>query len=61
MLKVRRNLDFGEKSFDAEYGAEVRLQDFEGDWTVVPRVVREIDGGHTSGSDLAVDLVAIGE
>ena len=40
-----------------EFGA----QDLERDFSVVAHVVREVDGGHGAGAELALDAVAVGE
>ena len=45
----------------AERRAEVGVQDLDGDVAVVLEVVREIDGRHAAGAELALDAVAIGE
>ncbi len=37
------------------------MQHLDGDVAVVLEIVREVDGGHAAGADLAVDTVAIRE
>jgi len=60
-LQFCRDFDLGEKASDAEYGAQFRFEDFEGDEAVMPYVSREIDGGHTADSDLTVNRVPAAE
>ena len=55
MLQLRRRLDLGEEPLGAERGAEVRMQDLDRDVAVVLEVVREIDGRHAAGAELALD------
>src|SRR5215212_6635630 len=61
MLKSRRRLDLGEKSFGAECGAEVFVQHFDCDVAVVLEVVREIHGRHPARAELALDAVSVRE
>ena len=61
MLEVRRDANFAEEPIGAEHRAELRVEELDGDWSLVPDVVREIDGGHAAGADVALDRVAAGE
>ena len=61
MLKIRRNPDLGQEAFDAEYGAELGVEELEGDVAVVPDVAREVDRRHSAGADLALYLIAFGK
>ena len=55
MLEVGGELDLGEEPLGPEHGGELGPHDFERDPAVVAEVVREVDGGHSSGPDLALD------
>ena len=61
MLQLRRGADLAEEPLAAERGAELGVQDLDGDVAVVPEVVREVDRGHAAGAELALDAVAVGE
>ena len=61
MLQIRRDPDLGQKPLGAEHRAELRLQHLERDLAVVLEVVREVDGRHAAGADLALDQVSGGE
>jgi hypothetical protein len=37
------------------------VQNLDRDFALMLEVVREIDGGHPAGADLALDTVAVGE
>ena len=37
------------------------MEDFEGDWAIVPDVAREVDGGHAAAAQLALDRVSAGQ
>ena len=51
-------LDLGQKAIGSEYRAEFRLEDLEGDLSLVPDIAREVDRRHAAGTELAQDLVA---
>ena len=59
MLQVGRDPDLGQEAFDAEHGAEFRVEHLDGDRAVVADVVRQVDRGHAAGANLAVKSVAI--
>jgi hypothetical protein len=59
MLQVRRRADLGEETLGADYGRELRSQDFERDFTIVLQVLREIDGRHSARAELALDAVTV--
>jgi hypothetical protein len=61
MLEPRRRPDLREKTLAAECGAEVGVEDLDGDVAVVALVVREEDRRHAAGAELALDAVATGE
>ena len=61
MLQAGGGADLGEKSFAAERRAQVGMQHFDRDITIVLEVVREIHGGHAAGAELAGDSVAVDE
>ena len=43
----------------AEHRGELGPQHLERDLAVVPEVVREVDGRHAAGAELALDAVAV--
>ena len=61
MLESRARADLAEKAIGAECGAEVGVEDLDGDVAVMPEVMGEEDGGHAAGADLAVDAIAVAE
>jgi len=58
VLQVGGNSDFLEKSFSAEYGSELGMQNLYGDLAVVFFVVREINGGHSAAAQLTLNGVS---
>jgi hypothetical protein len=48
VLQLRRRADLAQEPLTAQRGAEVRVQDLDGDVTVVPNVASEIDRGHAA-------------
>ena len=61
MLESRGRPDLAEETIGAECGAEVGVEDLDGDVAVMPEVEREEDGGHAAGADLAIDAIAVAE
>ena len=61
MLKPRRRADLAQEALGAEGGAEVGVEDLDGDGAVVPEVVRQVHPGHAASSQLSVEAVAAGE
>ncbi len=61
MLKPRRGADLAQEALGAEGGAEVGVEDLDGDGAVVPEVVRQVYPGHAAPSQLALEAVAAGE
>ena len=61
MLQVRRRLDLGEEALGAQRGRELGVQHLDRHLAVVPDVVGEIDGGHPTRAEFALDAVAVGE
>ncbi len=59
MLEPRRGLYLLYEPFGAKHRGEFGTQHFHRDFAVVFKVVREIHGGHSAGTELALDLVAI--
>ncbi len=59
VLELSRGLDLGEESLGAERRREVRMQHLDRDVAIVLEVVREVDRGHPSRAELALDEVAI--
>ena len=61
VLQVRGGPDLGEESLGPDGGGEVRPQHLDRDCSLVADVAREVDGGHTADTQLALDLIAAGE
>jgi hypothetical protein len=61
MLKVRRDSDLGQEAFYAEDGAEVGIEELEGDVAVVADVAGKVDSRHSAGADFPLYVVTIGE
>jgi hypothetical protein len=58
MLEARRRSDLTQKAVGTEDRAELGVQHLDGDVPIVPGVVREVDRGHTPGTELALDDVS---
>ncbi len=58
VLQVGDGLDLAQKPFGADDGGEVGAEHLDGDLAVVLEVVREVDGGHAAGAELALDPIA---
>ena len=61
MLEPGGELDLAEKPLRAEGGREVGAEDLQGNRPVVPEIVGEVDRGHPSPAELALDDVAVAE
>ncbi len=61
MLQPRRGADFAQEPLGAQRRAEIGVQDLDGHVALVLEVVREVDGGHAAGAELALDAVAVGQ
>jgi len=61
MLQSRQHPNFPDESQFAGIGARIRVQDFERQLAVVPRVLCEIDRCERALADLALDFVSSGE
>ena len=61
MLERRCGLDLGDEALGAQHGGELGLEHLERDATVVPQVLRQVDGGHATLAQLALDAVAVAE
>ena len=48
MLEVGGDLDLGEEAVAADDGAELGMQDLDGDLAAVLEVFGEVDGGHAT-------------
>jgi hypothetical protein len=54
-------LDLLDEALGAKHGGQLRLEDLEGDLAVVPEVLGQVDGGHPTLAELAIDAVAVGQ
>ena len=61
MLQVGGGPDLAEEPLGADHGGELGAHELDGDLAVVPEVLREVDGRHAAGAELALDAVAVGQ
>ena len=61
MLEIRGEADLLKEPFGAKHGCELGVQYLDGDTPVVLAVVREIDGGHATRAELALEHEASAE
>ena len=61
MLQGGGDLDFPEEALAAEHGRQLGAQHLDGDLAAVLEVLGEVDGGHATGAEFALDPVAVGE
>ena len=61
MLEPGGGADLSKEALGAERGAQVGVEDLEGDRAVVLEVVREVDPRHTAPAELALEPIAVGE
>ena len=61
MLQARGGLDLGEEAVTADDGAQLGVQDLDGDLAVVLQVFGEVDRGHAALAQLALEAVAVAE
>jgi len=59
MLEPGSKFDLPLETLGAEGGSQLRMQDLQRDWPVVPEVVGQIDGGHAATPKLSIDAVPI--
>ena len=50
-----------EEAVAADDGAQLGMQDLDGDLAVVLQVFGEVDGGHAALTELALETVAVGQ
>ena len=50
-------LDLAQEPLTAERGAELGMQHLDGDVAIVLEIVREVDGRHAAGAELALDAI----
>lgn len=61
MVQACRELDLTEKPLRPQRGSEIGMEHLERHNTVVPLVLREIDGCHSTAAELAVDKISASE
>jgi hypothetical protein len=61
MLQPRSGLDLAQETLRAERVGKIWVQHLEGDQPIVPEVAGEIDRGHTTTAELALEQVAVGQ
>ena len=50
--------DLPNEPLGAERLRQLGVKDLEGDWTLVPEIAGEVDGGHAAAAELALDRIA---
>ncbi len=58
MREVSGDIDLAQKPFGTQCRREFRVEDFDSDRTVVPKVCSQIYGRHATAAKRALDLVA---
>ncbi len=61
VLEAGGGLDLGEEALAADDGAQLGVEDLDGDLAAVLQVLGEIDGGHATLAELALEAVAVGQ
>jgi hypothetical protein len=61
MVQVGGGPDLREEPFRADHRCQMGLQELDGDLAMVPDVLRQVDGRHTSLADGPLDPVAAGQ
>ncbi len=61
MREVSSDLDLAQKPLGTQCRREFRMEDFDSDRTVVPKVCSQIYGSHATAAKRAFDLVAVSE
>jgi hypothetical protein len=59
VLEPGGEADLALEALGAERGRELRQEDLEGDWAVVPEVLGQVDHSHAAPAELALDPVVI--
>ena len=57
VLEARGDADLAAESLRAEAGRKLRVQDLDGDWATVLRILGTIDGRHAAATDLLFQRV----
>ena len=61
VLEAGRGLDLGEEAVAADDGAQLGMEDLDGDLAAVLQVFGEVDSGHAALAELALEAIAVGE
>ena len=61
MLQPCRRLDLRQEPFAADRGGQFMVHDLDRHLTIVFQVLSEVDRGHATGTELALDPVAVSE
>ena len=59
MLKRRSYMNLGEETLGTEYSSELRVDDFDCDLSLVTKIFREINSGHSALSQFPLDGVLV--
>ena len=61
MLQVGGGLDLAQETFRADRGGDLLAQHLDGDLAIVLQIVGQVDGGHATRAELALDAVAVAQ
>jgi hypothetical protein len=61
VLKLGDDLDFVEKAVSPYCLGKLRVEYFDGDTTVMPRVLCKVDHGHAAAAELPLDHVPVAQ
>jgi hypothetical protein len=59
VLEVGGELDLGQEALGPDHGRKLGAEHLDRDRPVVPEVVRQEDGRHAAGADLAIEPIAV--
>ena len=61
VLELGGEVDLALEPLGAERGGELGMKDLQRDASVMPEVVRRVDGRHAAASELALEHVAVAQ
>jgi len=61
MLEPGGEVDLAEEPLAAEPGGDLGVEHLESDGAIVLEVLGQVDRGHATGTEIALDPVAVGE
>ena len=61
VLELGGHANFTVESLGTDRGAELRVQHLDGDLALMLEILREVDGGHAAGAELAFHAIPVGQ